>query len=645
MPITNVERVQKTTAAIEAAGIIDKQFGFSTDDLRIVCRNGDNYYHIAGLSSPTNAFTGAMTVGTTLGVTGVTTLTDDLIVDTDTLFVDASTDRVGIGTASPNYSLEVKGASNSQLGLVATDSSPTTIVMDTTTGATDRIRFKNDAGELKIAVQNTTDAVTIDTSGKVGIGTTSPNSPLEVESTSGNIITATGTTGNASIEVNTSAVVNSIANFNLQNDTIQWTSRVDGSDSDSFKILDSVGGDRFTIDTSGNVGIGTTSPSEILHIESSGTPELLVKSTGASLDPSLMLQNDAILWRVQAKGSVSDNFTIRDSTNNADRLVIDTSGNIGIGTTSPAELLDIRGNVSITNSSGKISLDTNDNTGSILESNFDRTAAGASGFIVRGQWDGTVVGDMTFLTGTDTTNKDDGEIRFRVAEGGTLAEAMRIAQDGKVGIGTTAPSDAGSTYGNLTLNGTAGGALSFTDDDVLKARIQSGVDDFILTAADASGTMQFRVGGTSSGDEAMRIDASGNVGIGTASPDSESKLHIYKGASGQNSPQAGSDELIIENNADAGISILTTSSDSGYITFGDESDAGRARIRFDHPTDRMIISADGNADLSLDGSGALELRETSTPTALTNYGKVYCKNDNKLYFQDGAGTEHEVAFV
>jgi len=37
--------------------------------------------------------------------------------------------------------------------------------------------------------------------------------------------------------------------------------------------------------------------------------------------------------------------------------------------------------------------------------------------------------------------------------------------------------------------------------------------------------------------------------------------------------------------------------------------------------------------------------ETSTPTAKTNYGAIYCKNDDKLYFQDGAGAEHEVSLV
>lgn len=41
----------------------------------------------------------------------------------------------------------------------------------------------------------------------------------------------------------------------------------------------------------------------------------------------------------------------------------------------------------------------------------------------------------------------------------------------------------------------------------------------------------------------------------------------------------------------------------------------------------------------------LLLKEGTTPTANADYGAIYTKNDNKLYFQDGAGTEHEVAFA
>ena len=50
------------------------------------------------------------------------------------------------------------------------------------------------------------------------------------------------------------------------------------------------------------------------------------------------------------------------------------------------------------------------------------------------------------------------------------------------------------------------------------------------------------------------------------------------------------------------------------------------------------------AGLSIE-AGLLTIKETATPTADADYGKVYCKNDNKIYFQDGAGVEHEIALV
>ena len=44
-------------------------------------------------------------------------------------------------------------------------------------------------------------------------------------------------------------------------------------------------------------------------------------------------------------------------------------------------------------------------------------------------------------------------------------------------------------------------------------------------------------------------------------------------------------------------------------------------------------------------TGVLCLKETTTPTADADYGKIYTKNTNKLFFQDGAGVEHEIAFA
>lgn len=49
-------------------------------------------------------------------------------------------------------------------------------------------------------------------------------------------------------------------------------------------------------------------------------------------------------------------------------------------------------------------------------------------------------------------------------------------------------------------------------------------------------------------------------------------------------------------------------------------------------------------DILLEG-GSLALKEITTPTADANYGKVYTKSDNRIYFQDGAGTEHDISEV
>jgi hypothetical protein len=57
-----------------------------------------------------------------------------------------------------------------------------------------------------------------------------------------------------------------------------------------------------------------------------------------------------------------------------------------------------------------------------------------------------------------------------------------------------------------------------------------------------------------------------------------------------------------------------------------------------------IGTATPNASLTVE-AGVVSLGETTTPTATAAYGKVYTKNDNKLYFQDGAGSEHELAFA
>ena len=73
-----------------------------------------------------------------------------------------------------------------------------------------------------------------------------------------------------------------------------------------------------------------------------------------------------------------------------------------------------------------------------------------------------------------------------------------------------------------------------------------------------------------------------------------------------------------------------------------EGDTDANLFMLDASTDRIGIgTATPNETLTVEG-GVMSLKETTTPTATTNYGKIYTKTDNKLYFQDGAGTEHEI---
>jgi hypothetical protein len=52
-----------------------------------------------------------------------------------------------------------------------------------------------------------------------------------------------------------------------------------------------------------------------------------------------------------------------------------------------------------------------------------------------------------------------------------------------------------------------------------------------------------------------------------------------------------------------------------------------------------------NYEIGAVNTGIICAKEGATPTADAGYGKFYCKDDNKAYFQDGAGVEHELAFV
>lgn len=90
-----------------------------------------------------------------------------------------------------------------------------------------------------------------------------------------------------------------------------------------------------------NVGVGTSSPSTILHIQDTTAPVVQVESTDPNSLARFNMKNDVQEWGIDVDGASDDNFRIRNNTSGTVALSIDTSQNVGIGTASPDTLLTI----------------------------------------------------------------------------------------------------------------------------------------------------------------------------------------------------------------------------------------------------------------------------------------------------------------
>ena len=231
--------------------------------------------------------------GDTITINAATaSIPNNLNIDSNTLFLNASNNRVGIGNASPATALDVAGTITSD-GLTV-DGTATEVKFTTTAGRMDlfltdtdttdgQVRIRGDANTLSF-ITNTTNALTIDASQNVGIGTSSPNSY-----TGFTVLTINNATNGAEIDFEKNGTVQgSIFTPASTNDLTITAAHASGD------LVFQSGGysNRMRLDTSGNLLVGkessdmTTTGSEVqdgaMRIVASSTSTNLATNSGAS---------------------------------------------------------------------------------------------------------------------------------------------------------------------------------------------------------------------------------------------------------------------------------------------------------------------------------------------------------------------------
>ena len=390
---------------------------------------------------------------------------------------------------------------------------------------------------------------------QVGIGTSTPSSPLDIEAT------------DAAIDINNTAADGDPAlNFQLSGATT-FSIGIDDGDSDKLKIGTTApdASTSVTIDGSGNVGIGNTSPTAKLDVDGSA----IFNKSGAAVDFRVEGDTEANLLFVDGSadrvgigtatpedifhvanfaGFTLGSALIPDAgkiyttyegvspylnfSENGDPVYIrgisaDTAhivfynGNVGIGDymTTPTSMLEIRNTDATANAVEDICTITKKTSGT--------AAAGIGAGLIFKIEDlgGTEEQARINVELEDVTNAaEDATMTFDINQAGTMTEIMRIdGTSGYVGIGTTVPSykldiDSDDNEGiRLGPNDTYGRSLllgGWDEVDFSEARIQTSNGNLHL---DCKSGQEIYINNYVAGNVVLATGG-GNVGIGTTSP-------------------------------------------------------------------------------------------------------------------------------